>query len=322
MRSSDDVIAFEGPDCAIPVPPHKLPPPPPPAVVVVGDAARVEPATPADPSDPLLREWLKTQPGPVVFDGVPCSFPGRVWKSQVGDYWNMICAYAGSGKGPWARYSSTDPALMSWKLADVNFTNVHGGAEAGALFHALPGAPSIAEGGPTHMISASGGAAVYLGTYNPLTEKLNITSKVAQGTGGDGAWAAVGTNGPDPMADGDRLLTTAWVMNREWSTLSLIRDLVYERSTGILLARPTPELNLLHNATFLDGQPFGTVAAFNGTKSLPYPGAVGGTSDTTVTVAVPASNKTGLSFGIAAGRKSPLATKNLLEDTDGLRRPP
>ena len=267
--------------------------------VGLGDAPRVEPATPADPSDPLLREWVKTQPGPVVFDGVPCSFPGRVWKSKVGEHWNMLCAFAGSGKGPWARYSSTDPRLMTWKLADLNFTNVHGGAAAGALFHALPGAPTAAEGGPTHMISANGGAGVYLGTYNETTEKLNITSKVAQGTGGDGAWAAVGTNGPDPMLDGDRLVSTSWIMSHGGSTLSLLRDLRYERATGMLLAWPTPELDLLHNLTVIDGQPLGTVGAVNGTKILPYPAAVGGTSDTTVSVAIPASNKTGLSFGIA-----------------------
>jgi len=36
---------------------------------------------------------------------------------------------------------------MKWNLADLNFTNVHGAASAGALFHALPGAPSAAEGG-------------------------------------------------------------------------------------------------------------------------------------------------------------------------------
>lgn len=64
--------------------------------------------------------------------------------------------------------------------------------------------------GPTHMISASGGAAVYLGTYDETTEKLNISSNVAQGTGGDGPWGAVGTNGPDPTTDGDRLISTAW----------------------------------------------------------------------------------------------------------------
>ena len=60
------------------------------------------------------------------------------------------------------------------------------------------------------MISASGGAAVYLGTYDETTEKLNISSNVAQGTGGDGPWGAVGTNGPDPTTDDDRLISTAW----------------------------------------------------------------------------------------------------------------
>jgi hypothetical protein len=152
-------IILYGPDCA-----EGLKPPPPAAAAVaaaaaaavglrLGDAPRVEPATPADPTDPLLREWVKTQPGPVTFEGIPCSFPGRVWKSKVGNYWNMLCSYdvgpptPGGHAGPWVRYSSTDPALMKWKLADLNFTNVHGAASAGALFHALPGAPSAAEGG-------------------------------------------------------------------------------------------------------------------------------------------------------------------------------
>ena len=60
------------------------------------------------------------------------------------------------------------------------------------MFHAVPGAPT--EGGPTHMISASGGAAVYLGTYDEHAEKLNISSTAAQGVGGDGPWGAVGTS--------------------------------------------------------------------------------------------------------------------------------
>ena len=88
-------------------------------------------------------------------------------------------------------------------------------------------------------------------------------------------------------------------MSHAQSTLSLLRDLRYERSTGMLLAWPTPELDLLHNLTVLDGEPLGTIAAVNGTKTLSYPGAVGGTSDTTVTVALPAANVTGLSFGVA-----------------------
>ena len=98
-----------GPDCGKPLKPHKL-----------GDTPRVEPATPKDPADPYLRDWVKTPNGPVVFDGVPCSFPGRVWKSKVGEYWNMVCAY--NGAHPWARFTSHTPTLMEWKLADDCFT--------------------------------------------------------------------------------------------------------------------------------------------------------------------------------------------------------
>ena len=37
------------------------------------------------------------------------------------------------------RYASTDPTLMRWKLADLNFTNVHGAAAAVRHFLALSG---------------------------------------------------------------------------------------------------------------------------------------------------------------------------------------
>jgi hypothetical protein len=61
----------------------------------VGDAPRVELALPRGPADSTLRDWVKQLPGPVVFDGTPCSFLGRVWKSEVGDYWNTVCALDG-----------------------------------------------------------------------------------------------------------------------------------------------------------------------------------------------------------------------------------
>ena len=38
----------------------------------LGDAPRVEVALPQDPADPYLTDWVKTQPGPAVFDGTPC----------------------------------------------------------------------------------------------------------------------------------------------------------------------------------------------------------------------------------------------------------
>ena len=114
-------IIMYGPDCGKPLPKS----PPPPALSAeraqtgLGDTPRVEVALPANVAgDPYLTNWVKTQPGPVTFDGTfsdeqmchsdypnlplilapfmtylfpgegkPCSFPGRVWKSKVGDYW-------------------------------------------------------------------------------------------------------------------------------------------------------------------------------------------------------------------------------------------
>ena len=62
-----------GPDCG-----HGLSPPPQPSLgrAALGDAPRVELALPKDPTDPMLRDWVKQTPGPVVFEGTPCSFPG------------------------------------------------------------------------------------------------------------------------------------------------------------------------------------------------------------------------------------------------------
>lgn len=136
-------IIMYGPDCGKPLRPHhrgrRL------------DTPRVEPATPADPSDPYLRHWVKTPNGPVTFDGTPCSFPGRVWKSKKGNYWNMLCAL--DGKSPWARYTTTDPHLMSWTEASASFTHgIDKDGLAGALFHKIPGAP---KDGPTHMINGN-----------------------------------------------------------------------------------------------------------------------------------------------------------------------
>ena len=91
-------IIMYGPDCGKPIP---KPPSSAAGGVAgragVGDAPRVEIALPADvATDPFLTNWVKTQPGPVTFEGTPCSFPGRVWKSKVGDYWNMLCAIQSS----------------------------------------------------------------------------------------------------------------------------------------------------------------------------------------------------------------------------------
>ena len=88
------------------------------------DVDRLEVARPTDPSDPYLRHWTKTLPGPIKFDGSPCAFPSRVWKSESSALqtptWNMLCDVHGGES--WSRFTSATPTLMEWKLADQTFT--------------------------------------------------------------------------------------------------------------------------------------------------------------------------------------------------------
>jgi len=197
-----------------------------------GDAARIEVAWPAS-DDPYLRQWTKTVPGPVTFDGVPCSFPGRVWKSKntLGGkpYWNQICAL--NATWPWARYMTTDPKLMSWTRADGEFVNGIPLADSNrsrcngaSLFHKIPGGETAGPGGaPLYMISANSGSEMYVGTYDSKAEAMTVFGKrqildssfpaVGNFTDGQGnyIWAAAGTQGPDPETDTGRLITGAWV---------------------------------------------------------------------------------------------------------------
>ena len=46
----------------------------------------------------------------------------------------------------------------------------------------------------------------------------------------------------------------------------------------MLVSYPAPEYSLLHNGTFLEGKPLGTIAA-GSSVALPYPGTSGATSD-------------------------------------------
>ena len=212
----------------------------------LGDAPRVEVALPADPSDPMLRDWVKQTPGPVVFDGVPCSFPGHVWKSTTTTHtWNMICAL--DGKSPWVRFSSTTPTLMKWKLADQNFmvsaeTGQPQGvstADSGAYFQAIP---NPKPGGPTHMINSGSAGPMLLGIFDNHTEKLSINNTLGpQVLDSSSAfrWGAVGS-----ASDG-RLLMVAWVQEAgrcgdgqpvgfgacARSVTSLTRELLFDHAT-------------------------------------------------------------------------------------------
>jgi hypothetical protein len=47
-------------------------------------------AFPADPADPFFVRQSTLDTAMVTFHGTRCSFPGRVWRSARGRYWNMI----------------------------------------------------------------------------------------------------------------------------------------------------------------------------------------------------------------------------------------
>jgi hypothetical protein len=265
-----------GPDCGQPLKPK---PPPPPMGALrarVTDTPRVEIALPADvATDPFLTNWVKTQPGPVTFEGTPCSFPGRVWKSKVGDYWNMLCAFGGD-PGPWARFTSSDPSLMKWKMADKSFTKgVDKGCDAGALFHKIPGAPSA---GPTHMIDGPGsGSAFLLGTYDSQQEIMTVTDPQLQVIDHSKAyhWAASGNDGPDPETDTGRLLTAAWIgVKGAPSVISLVRSMSWDPAVKQLVTFPVAEYAQLRNATFVEGKAMGAIAS-GSSVLLPVPSAAG-----------------------------------------------
>lgn len=213
----------------------------------LGDYPRIAVARAVDPSSPYLLDWRKDPSGlPVSFDGPPCSFPGRVWHSDVGPYFNMLCSF-GQGKS-WARYTASNTSsLLRWKLADQHFTNVVGGG-GGALFHAIPNAPA---NGPTHLINGNTGSEFWLGNYDSRREAMTLTSHAAQridfGTVFD--WSAAGR-----ATDGRLLLIGKVDANpgagRSYG--SLIRALSFDRKAGQLVSQPMREIQGLRNRTFFE----------------------------------------------------------------------
>jgi hypothetical protein len=207
----------------------------------------------------------------------------------------MLCAL--NGKSPWARYTS-DADLITWTLADSQFTKpMPIGNAAGAMFYKIPNA---VPGGPTHLINENTGTSFRLGTYDPQSESMNITSasQVIE-SGPVYTFAATG-----PATDG-RLLTLGWVrpqncvhkMRCANSVLSLVRELYYDGDAHQLASRPVAEYNALRNATFV--APGTSMTLLPGTtKSLPIPPESGGAIDMKTTFRIP--NSTAVSgFGIA-----------------------
>ena len=108
------------------------------------DYPRVAMAMAANATDPLLERWVKSTANPIAWADPtrPCSFPGRVWRSDAGGerHWSMVCTGATSAgpkandQGPWYRMSTTDPTLHGpWKLADAAFVKVAPNTVVGSI---------------------------------------------------------------------------------------------------------------------------------------------------------------------------------------------
>jgi hypothetical protein len=135
-------------------------------------------------SDPLLREFIMEPTLADFGESVSGGGPGRVFKSERGDYWNTLMCYNGTWPTTLARYMSTDLKL-NWTLTDKNFATVVNdstgkptgaavGAIAPAMFYALPGAPP-----GTYIINSHEDELWAAGTYDPSTEKMVVNSSAA-----------------------------------------------------------------------------------------------------------------------------------------------
>jgi hypothetical protein len=325
FNGSTPIIMY-GPNCGTPVkPPNGYT-----SGLRSTDAPRVGTARAAVPVSPYLFDFVKPKQEAVTFQGIPCSFPGRVWKSKRGPYWNLLCAEAaawpagGTGKPlRWAKYTTTNPDLLNWKVDPKPFAQTPDGKPAGVYpcsgpyFHRMPGAPV---GGPTHIMqSGCDGDSFGLGTYDSKTEVMTVTSHAQTDVPSLGVWGqkmayhwgAAGREAPDtdPDTDSGRLFTFAWIASDglTWlqspSTMSLIRELKYDAAVGMTSFPVEEYATKLRNATVIDEK--SSMLASGAKRTLALPHGAGGMLDFLVSFAVNSSATGG--FGVAV-RAPPGAT--------------
>jgi hypothetical protein len=239
----------------------------------------------------------------------------------------MLCSphWTGNWGGSWSRYTSTDPNLQTWELADPDFIThdaikpggmdplAHIDAAAGPLFNPIP---NPAPGGPTHMINGATGQAFWLGTYDPTIEKLHITSDelhwidIGGGggpfSGGAAHWAATSNSfAIRPHRTDKRLLWVAWVSSAgrgNLNTLSLVRELRWDHVASRLVSYPVIEYKQLRNATLLPPRTSVGELTPGVVKPLAIPESNGGALDLEVSFDLSklAPSATASKFGVAA----------------------
>ena len=95
--------------------------------------------------------------------------------------WNGTPGTSMQLPGTSGRYTSTDPKLLHWTLADSKFAKVvdASGTETGAAVAGI-GAPMFypipnpAEGGPDHILTSNEGEVWAVGKYDPQTETMTV----------------------------------------------------------------------------------------------------------------------------------------------------
>lgn len=166
------------------------------------------------------------------------------------------------------------------------------------------------------MIDGATGQAFWLGKYDPKHEKFHITSDelhwidIGGGggpfSGGAAHWAATSNSFANrPRGTDNRLLWVAWVSSAgrgNLNTLSLVRELRWDRVASRLVSYPVIEYEQLRNATLLPPQSTIGELAPGAVKTLPIPEGTGGALDLEVSFDLSKleAGATATKFGVAA----------------------
>eukprot|EP00912_Choanoflagellata_sp_UC4_P002222 UC4_evm3s1406 len=226
------------------------------------------PAYPVDKDDPYLLHWVRDDKnGPARFTDQPCSFPGKIWRSNEGGY-NMLCAYKGAR--PWVRFHANDSDLMLWTEASPrdptsnipsfmwwsNGTAFRGQSAAGPLFNKVPGKSE------KYIINGNTGTGFYIGEYDKDREIFIIDSSELQYisidggggpfTAGSAHWAAVSNQFDEGE---ERLLWVSWLSHAP-NTLTLVRSIEYDERVQHIVSNPVQEYSLLRNESLVDNEIF------------------------------------------------------------------
>eukprot|EP01052_Picozoa_sp_SAG31_P035595 SAG31_NODE_4317_length_3363_cov_1.982230_2_plen_454_part_01 len=237
------------------------------------DYPRVAVAKASNASDPLLEHWIKSADNPIAWadPSRPCSFPGRVWRSDAGGqrHWSMVCTGATSvptpgfpypKQGPWYRMATTDPSLHGeWKLADATFVRVGDqdprpiGSIGSPSFYALP---NPRKGEPTHIINAGNqGGLLRTAVFDPETETVtNVSTKTYPLGAG---WSVAGQSERDGSilyfgpAPGVSYFAAHDSGVPSLTVYTLVRTISYDRGTKGLVANPLSSYSTLRNSTLV-----------------------------------------------------------------------